>query len=652
MKEKISENKDFDNILKDLKNDYDRGKTEKNRIRDIMIEENKVLAGEPQGNEKKGKSQIVLKEAAKIINRTMPSLTEPFLSTSRPIKVSRAGSPIRKSIFENYLNMEFTDSMDREELVEEMAKVFLTAPKLWIQPDWIYEEELEEVEYTDGTEETIVTVLENRPDIKVLQTQNVTVDPDATREQDSKFICVEEFSSYSELRQEGGEGKDAIFDDGQMKKLKSWIASENGTNANTSEDEGVFDPNKTTGQASASDTARKRIEIVRYYGYYDMNDNGLLDSIYAVWVKDADIWLTIEKRKFPLGRIPIYGTTFDKIPFSINGNSMIHFLSDNQRIKTGITRGILDNLDEANNGTIFYRPGDVTPESLLQMRLGHKYIAMNNPKAIEHGGFNQIPTAVFNVQNMIDRETQEIAGTTAGSPSVSSAQANKQDSLQMLSLAQEKQLASVRKLGGVLRKAMKHILIEAEEFLEDDQIMELLPPNADPIIFSDTRRVRIGTQVGTATDRANQSHQLNMLMQHSKENNKLMPDHIGKELLAKAFELFDEHSMANAIRGEDKQMSQQEQFAMEQALQEQTLKNRKLMAEIEEIKIRAAASAQRAQNDAQEVQSKIVKNAADANKKNADAQGKRVETSFVPAKELSGLESINNRQIGRTETNE
>jgi hypothetical protein len=131
-----------------------------------------------------------------------------------------------------------------------------------------------------------------------------------------------------------------------------------------------------------------------------------------------------------------------------------------------------------------------------------------------------------------------------------------------------------------------------------------------------------------------------------------MPVHIGKELLAKAFELFDEHSMANAIRGEDNQMSQQEQFAMEQALQEQTLKNRKLMAEIEEIKIRAAASAQRPQNDEQEVQSKIVKNAADANKKNADAQGKRVETSFVPAKELSGLESINNRQIGRTETNE
>lgn len=636
-----------DKIFLDLKSDFDRGRTEKNRIRDIMVAEQKALAGEPQGNEKKGHSQIVLKEIAKAVNRTTPGLTEPFLSTAKPIKVSMAGSPLRKSLFENYLNMEFTDSMDREDIIETMVKVYLTSPTLWVQPEWIYEAEEEEIEYTDGSKATETIITENRPDIKVIQTQNVTIDPDATREEDSKFICVEEFSTYADLLKESGDAEDGLFDAGQMKKLKAWV-DENQANSSTADEaEGVYDPRKIIEGKTASDGPRKRLEVVRYYGYYDMEDNGILKSIYAVWVKGKDCWLTIEERDFPLGRIPIYGTSFDKIPFSMNGNSLVSFLTDAQRVKTGIMRGILDNLDEANNGTIYYRPGDVTPESLMQMRLGHKYVAMNNPKGIEKGNFNQIPNSVFNVNNLYDKEIEELAGSHSASPSVSNSQLNKGDQMGMVSLAQEQQAASIRKLGGVLRKVMKHILIEAEGYLEDEQIQEYLPPNASPTLFSRTKKVKIGAQVGTKIDRLSESHNLNMLMQHSKENAKVMPADIHKQLLAKAFDLFGEYGMANQIRGKEERQDPMETMAMQLELQKLQLSNKKLMAEIEATRMKAIADGQKATNDANEISSKIRKNEADAEKKRADAQGKKVETAFVPAKELSGLEKEGQQQIGK-----
>lgn len=640
-----------ESIFNDLKADYDRGKTERLRIRDVMAKELKALEGELQGNEKKGRSQIVMKEAKKAVKRTLPGITEPFLATAKPIKISMAGSPMRKALFENYLNMEFTDTMDREDIIETMGKVFLTTPKLWVQPEWIYEAEEEVIKYTDGSERIETYVIENRPDMKVLQTQNVTTDPDATREEDSKFICVEEFSSYSSLLKEGGTGENALFDKEKMDELKEWLSTNDASTNTLGEGEGVFDPKKTLGEKSNQDIARRRIEVVRYYGYYDMEGDGILSSIYAVWVKEADKCLTIEKRKFPLNRIPIYGAAFDKIPFSLTGNSLVSFLIDAQRVKTGIVRGILDNLDEANNGTIFYRPGDVTPESLMQMRLGHKYIAMNNPKGIEKGNFNQLPSSIFNVSAMMDKELEEMAGSHSSSPSVSAAQMGKGDTQQMISLSQEQQAASIRKLGGVLRKVMKHMLIEAEEFLEDEQIMEYLPPNAGVELFSRTKRVKIGTQVGTKTDRMSESHNLNMLMQHSKENNKVIPEGIQMQLLAKSFDLFGEYGMANQIRGTQPQgPSPMEVAAMEAEIANMQLKNRKLMAEITEVNTRAALAGQKSTIDGAKAQASINRDNADADKKRADAQGTRVDTAFKPAEKLTGLEGQSNQEIGKDTT--
>jgi len=93
--------------------DYKQSVKNKQPIMNMITEARKLYRGDKFGNEVKGRSQLVTKEVAKMIEWTIPNITEPFLSTDKPIDVDLPTKSKNKYIIKRYLNTHFTSSFDR-----------------------------------------------------------------------------------------------------------------------------------------------------------------------------------------------------------------------------------------------------------------------------------------------------------------------------------------------------------------------------------------------------------------------------------------------------------------------------------------------------------------------------------------------------------
>ena len=98
------------------------------------------------------------------------------------------------------------------------------------------------------------------------------------------------------------------------------------------------------------DSARKKFVINEYWGYYDIDDDGEVEPIICAWVNDVIVRL--ETNPYPDKKPPFIIVPFTAIPFQIFGEAMAETIGDNQKVKTAITRGIIDNMARSNNGQI------------------------------------------------------------------------------------------------------------------------------------------------------------------------------------------------------------------------------------------------------------------------------------------------------------
>ena len=77
----------------------------------------------------------------------------------------------------------------------------------------------------------------------------------------------------------------------------------------------------------------KHIRIVCYWGYYDLNEDGIPEPIIAYWPEKYNINLGIEENPMPDKAIPFDRSVYSARPFSLWGNALAFFLGDNQKAK-------------------------------------------------------------------------------------------------------------------------------------------------------------------------------------------------------------------------------------------------------------------------------------------------------------------------------
>lgn len=638
-----------------IKHDFKIAKSAKTEIDDKIAEWNDLYIGKMKNKE--NRSKYVAMELAKQIEYMKPNITEPFTNSSHPIRISTTKNEKRARIQQKYLNNEFTSEFGRVEFMEQLADIKLREGTVWVKTAWNYKEEnkreviehvtMEEIlqrgenpdKITQGkngkftVEYNNIRCLKNSPDAIICRNEHIFPDPDARSHKELRYMCYRKHMTLSQLKESGKVTND------MLEKLKTSMNAGDDTSLGSDRDSKAQSYGYKE-SANTKDVERQKVSIIEYYGYYDLNGDGIAEPVIAAWAEKQDVNLYFEENYLPNSDIPFYNDVYSAVPFSLWGNGVGFFIKDDQNAKTGIMRGIFDNMALANNGQKFIKQGTLDYINFKRMRNGEKHIFVNKEGGIEDGTFNQLPSSIQFVLGLVDKEVKEHTGVDAGSQSVSSANSS-EDSNGQLTLAQQRMAGMITSTSELLGKVFNDWLKMAEVFLNNEQIQALFTESEqqDIMAFEESEYTKVSFKVATNAQRQIRLQQLNMLMQQAKALGQSMPAELINELVAEMFELFDMYDKAEALRTYRPEPSQQDVAIQQLELQALQLANGKIQAEINELNAKAQSYGFKAQTEAVTVQANAEYKQAQSNEKNKKAQTHDINNAMAPAKFIADTQN-------------
>lgn len=654
LEEQFEKKKVFENLRHDFKNAQEA----KSSINKLIVEWNDAY--ECVIPSMKNRSKYKAMEVAKQIAKIKANITEPFTNSTHPIRCSTTKYGNRIRIIQKYLNSEFTSNFDRVDFMDKYSDILCREGTVWAKSIWRYNESnkrevlknasIEEItsrEYDpdvikqneDGktfyVEYNHIALKENRPDAIICRNEHIYPDPSARSIDELRFLCHEKEYTISELREMNR------FSEETIDKLEKEINDKDDSSLGTARDSKNQDYGYKEG-FNTLDSSRKKISVIEYYGYYDLNGDGIAEPIFASWSKNGKINLILEESSMPHNPIPFYNAVFSAVPFSLWGNPLAYFIDDNQRAKTGIVRGIMDNLSLANNGQKFIKNGSIDYLNFKRMTQGEKYIQVNGSpeEIIKDGSFNHLPSSLFNVYEMISRDAEEISGNNGNGIGMKGKSSD--DDTQNLTLSQQMQLGLVLKTSSLLSNIMKDWVKMAESFLENEQIESLFTENdmLDLFVFSFNDNINITFKVATNAQRQVRLQQINLLLQQSKALGEMMPQEQMRGLVAEMFELFDMFEEADKVRTYIPQPSEEQMVLQQIGLENAMLENSKLQHEIEEIKSRTTLNGSSARKSILDGMSGFEYKKAQSAEKMAKAQTHQTTNALMPAETLASIQSM------------
>ena len=654
-------------IFNSLKHDFDKAKLGKKAISNKIINWNKLYYGETKAKAVKGKSQIVTKEIAKQIEWLKPNITEPFLSTSHPVRVVTSGGKSSKPI-EKYLNTEFTASFNRVDFINKFTDVLLREGTTWTRVGWKYEEGAEEVveiltmeqillnpdkpsKLEDmGDDKFRVTYINksrsrNNGTMRVCRNEFCFPDPVANSLEDMRFFAEKQLKTISELRKSG------LYKKADLDKLENRLAGdEEGSDLDLEQERNDNATEYGRESYTTKDTNRNKVSIIEYWGYYDLNGDGIAEPMVATWAEKEDILLRLASSPVPSQKIPYYNTVYSEVSFSLWGNPIAYFIEDNQNIKSGLMRGMLDNVTLSNNGQKFIKTGTMDYLNLKRLKEGQRYIEVLKENGIEDGQFNQLPGSFFNVMQLVSAESAEVSGISGGGQALSNDMMAKSDNGGSgMTMAQQRMAATVRNMANTLSKILGEWLSMAEVFIDNDQIEELFSDKeeTDFFAFKYSTKARIEIKVATDVQRMAKLQQLNMLMQQSKTLGNSVPPSIYNKLVAEMFELFDMYNEATELSEYEPKPTPEQQQAQQMEMQKAQLEIQKLQVEIQASLSKIELDKAETMKALSEAEAGNKYKEAQVKEKEAKATQTKMETALSPARFLAEVKQFQEQQDER-----
>ena len=435
--------------------------------RDMWLNES---YGNPYGNEVDNKSKIVSKDIKKQIEWLIPSAADPFLSTSDVIKCTPITAEDTLSARQNelLLNTQFCRKFSRFNFINKAIRVLATEGTLVIQTGWDYEdkevEEEVEIAVVDKYGNTIIRkeiqkvtkVIKNQPTAIVCRNEDIFIDPTCMDDMDKcQFIIHRYESDLSTLKA-----------DGRYKNLDKIDTNSGGYDPD-------FDAQDKT-EFKFEDKARKKVLVYEYWGNYDVNNDGITEQIVCAWVGDTIIRL--EDNPYPDKKPPFIVVPFSSIPFQMYGEALAENIGDNQKVKTAITRGIIDNMAKSNNGQIGIRLGALDLANRKKFLQGKNFEFKGTPADFWQGSFNQIPGSVFDMLQLMNNEIESQTGVNAFSKGLTgnSLGSSATAARGMLDATALRRLHLVRNIAeNLVKPLMRKWMAYNSEFLEEEEVIRV-----------------------------------------------------------------------------------------------------------------------------------------------------------------------------------
>lgn len=571
--------------------------------------------GKPYGNEQKGKSAIVSLDIKRQSEWAHAALVDPFVGTSDVIKCTPITWEDKEAARQNelLLNTQFCRQFDRYNFMTTAIKVLDMEATCVIQTGWEYEDEQVEVEtevvqvdpHTGEEYITIDTVeqtrvITNRPTAVVRRNEDVYIDPTCMGDHDKmQFVIVRYETDLSTLKQ-----------DGRYKNLdKIQVGSED---ANSHEDyEAKY---SKVSSFTFEDNPRKKMVMYEYWGNYDINDDGIAEPIVCAWVGSTVIRL--ELNPYPDKKPPFIIVPFNKIPFEIYGESNADLISDNQKIKTAITRGIIDNMNQSNNGMIGIKKGALDPGNREKFMKGKPFEFNGNPNDFWQGSFNNIPGSAFDMLALMNNEIESITGVKSFSGGITGAAlgGTATGARGALDATSTRRLNIVRNIAeNLVKPLMRKWTAYNSEFLEESEVVRITNEEFVEIRRDDLAgKIDIDITVSTQEDNAARAQELGFLLQTLGSS---LPFDMTKMLMAEIAKLSKLPTLEKQILE-----FKQEPDPVQQKMQE--LQLAKLEAEIQRLKADAMnkmASSQENDADREEKMAQAMLKRAQARKAESEA---------------------------------
>ena len=565
-------------ILKVFKNDQ---KEAERHQREWFIKREEYLSesrGEPYGNEEDGKSKIVSKDIAKQINWMLPSLTDPFLSTSDVIKcnpITFEDAPAARQN-ELLLNTQFCRKFPRYNFVNKATRVLATEGTVVIQTGWDYEDEVveEEVEviavdsygaqYVDVQMQEVTKVIRNQPTAVVCRNEDIFIDPTCMDDMDKcQFVIHRYETSLAALRA-----------DGRYKNLDQLAKEEHTLN----EDPQYYREDQT--YFEFSDAPRKKLVVHEYWGNYDVDGDGEVEAVVCAWVNNTIIRL--ESNPYPDQKPPFIIVPFNAVPFQMYGEALAENIGDNQKVKTAITRGIINNMAQSNNGQVGMKKGALDMNNRKKFLKGQNFEYNGTPNDFWQGSFNQIPGSAFDMLAMMNNEIESQTGVKSFSGGITgnSLGGTATGARGALDATATRRLNLVRNIAeNLMKPLMRKWMAYNSEFLEEEEVIRVTNEDFVPIRRDDLDgRVDIDISISTAEDNNAKVQELSFLLQTVGPGE---DPAIRREIMADIYELSRMPDQAKRMRDYQPQPDPVEDQMKQMAVAKAQLENQLLGAQIE-----------------------------------------------------------------------
>lgn len=442
--------------LSDLKKDYEyaRNKHEAHIKRIEHWLDALHVRGEYKVEKRAGRSTVSPRLVRRIIEWKTPSLSQPFLSNPKLIEVSPRTWDDKDAAEQNevILNYQLKNKINLVGLLDDITRSMETEGTAVLKPSWNYKSNLirdkkEIYDYEVNPElaavyDTLLMQLEQNPDlINGLSTEierglDDYVNIGEAREYYLKEVIEVEREKVT-LNQPSVvvAENDRVFPDPDCKsdfnKCRYVVHSmdvcladlkEAGIYQNLDKVESYVSAKESNNRSKQADSSRKNFEMFEYWGYWDINNDGVLTPIVAAWVDSILIQLDISP--YSSGKLPFIFMRLNNLnKDSLFGEAEAELIGENQKILGALLRGAIDLMGRSAAGQKGFAKGFLDPQNKAKFDKGENYefgVNHDPAKSIYTHEFPVVSSSVITLMQYANNDSDAMTGVQAFSEGVNS----------------------------------------------------------------------------------------------------------------------------------------------------------------------------------------------------------------------------------------
>lgn len=510
----LSEDADIKNLvdwqnpptIKDLKKDLSEALPSHNTHVDKVNGWISALRGELKIKIQEGRSKVQPKLIRKQNEWRYSALEEPFLSTDDMFVVNPVTHLDVDAARQNMLvlNKQFRVDIPKVQFINKYIRTAVNTGTVIVKLNWEVERGtvIEEVPVYTQTAEELYTVLQqkvmsgempeeeamalmesgtpiqigvepqevekeiiNRPVLQVRDSRNIIIDPSCEGDiENAQFIIDKFLTDMSTLK------KDSRYSN--LDKISEKEYSTAITDYSYYDSEFRNDPN-----FSFNDKPRKKMMAYEYWGYWDINGDGIVKPIVATWIGDTIIRL--EENPYPDKKLPFVVVQY--LPPDIDtvyGDADASLLKDNQEIIGAVSRSMIDLIGRSANAQQGVRKDLLDPinRDKFNKGLDFEYNPVANlGDALYMTKMPELPRSTLEIIQMQNNEAEALTGVKAFAGGITSQALG--DSVggirSALDATAKRELSILRRLSEGLKQIGRKIMAMNAVWLSDEEIIRV-----------------------------------------------------------------------------------------------------------------------------------------------------------------------------------